>query len=1371
MAQEANTQSKELTVEGLKKSLISQNIPKDKIQGNDNFLAITPPGINIGEIRQFLKGTFSEFGKLGDMIPDSLPIDGVTLQSLKFASGNDTDPYLLQFTIAWASAKWEMIPGVIELESPSIGIEIFGGNVSGSVSGIIEIENIPLLVEVDLPEELVTVKLVPPGKGETQSAADLLQKFQASPNKATKPDSKGVNLGNALTLQDLTLLGSIKSRRALFHLALGQIKIGPGEMGLQLSIDYTGGTNSNIKGSVYGEYDIKKQNDPNTNLLSLTLLAEYDGPEQGWLFQGSESASCSIGELVTAFDKNAKDIPGFLNNVTLKFLNLSYNTGTQSFSFSCEVDAKELFGDNTEADLIISIDLIKSGTGYEKTFKGQLIFELDDGFQMEFDLLFNNTPAANPLEGSESTFIAAYKNLKGGKINIGKLTRKIDPSFYVPLTIDLEDAFFVYDKKSNATAADFLFGLDVGSGINLSNLPLIGKIFPKDQTMKIGIQPLIASGPRAAATPGTTGQAPYFSTEELSKLSNMVPGGGVNLPTKEIKEAVSLGINLDLGEKSFHFDIPIQLNSSKSQPKTVPKGQEPPAPEGDAGSSIEEKPSESNPAEPAKTETSPGTVGTTPPAPGSGGGNIQWLNIQKAFGPVQFNRIGLQYADKKIWAFLDAGLNLAGLTLTLDGLGVGTPIDKLKPEFKLLGVSVDYQQGPVEIGASFLRYNVKPTDGTPPYDEYDGIATIKADIINVSAIGSYAKVDGHDSLFIYAVLDMPIGGPPFFFVMGIAAGFGYNRAVKMPDIANVGQFPLVNQAVGGEGSPIPSGIGARRNYLQNEITQLRDYIYPKPGEYFLTAGLRFSTFELIDSFAMVIVSFGQDFELDILGLSTLIVPTPEEGQSVSPLAEVQLALKATFAPAEGFLGIQAQLTSNSFLLSRSCHLTGGFAFFCWFGGPHEGDFVVSLGGYHPKFQKPAWYPTVPRIGFNWIINSHIFVKGDFYFALCSHALMAGGGLQAVFHLGGIKAWFIIGADFIISWKPYFYDAEIYLDMGVSVTFWLFGRHTITIHLGADLHVWGPDFSGKARVHLWIITFTVSFGSAAPKPRPIDWPTFKSSFLPDISKVCSISVTNGLIKNIEDQQKNPVQVINPKDFKLLITTTIPFSIVTIESADKSKSYSIDLGQLKESSFQSKEIVNSLQWDKEKDTFVQADSKDVINTGKVGVAPMALDHSVVKSTFHLTTAKKDDQTGEYVYLGQDFAFTPVLKRMPAAMWGDKLTPGVNSQKFIENAVAGFEIRPATPSMPGETHPVPKKDLQYTTNHIENAYSFETVKAFNADSSVSAGTDYIRQNIATQDTMKKRRSMIEALGFNYSNLDISLTEEIADDFVRDPQVGEFA
>ncbi len=44
------------------------------------------------------------------------------------------------------------------------------------------------------------------------------------------------------------------------------------------------------------------------------------------------------------------------------------------------------------------------------------------------------------------------------------------------------------------------------------------------------------------------------------------------------------------------------------------------------------------------------------------------------------------------------------------------------------------------------------------------------------------------------------------------------------------------------------------------------------GQYFLALGVKFTSFKMVDSFALITVSFGNDFEVDLLGLSTLIVP-------------------------------------------------------------------------------------------------------------------------------------------------------------------------------------------------------------------------------------------------------------------------------------------------------------------------------------------------------------------------------------------------------------------------------------------------------------------------------------------------------------------
>ena len=115
-------------------------------------------------------------------------------------------------------------------------------------------------------------------------------------------------------------------------------------------------------------------------------------------------------------------------------------------------------------------------------------------------------------------------------------------------------------------------------------------------------------------------------------------------------------------------------------------------------------------------------------------------------GPVHFQRVGLKYQDSKIWVLLDASLNLAGLSLSLDGLGVNSPLNQFNPKFDLKGIGIDYKGGnTLEIGGAFLRTKITTQDGKT-YDEYDGAAVIKFNVkgkaLKLSAIGSYAYFQG-----------------------------------------------------------------------------------------------------------------------------------------------------------------------------------------------------------------------------------------------------------------------------------------------------------------------------------------------------------------------------------------------------------------------------------------------------------------------------------------------------------------------------------------------------------------------------------------------------------------------------------------------------
>ena len=467
-----------------------------------------------------------------------------------------------------------------------------------------------------------------------------------------------------------------------------------------------------------------------------------------------------------------------------------------------------------------------------------------------------------------------------------------------------------------------------------------------------------------------------------------------------------------------------------------------------------------------------------------------WITVQRAFGPLQCQRLGVgwpQPNNNLLLSFLfDGDVALAGLEVDLKGLSIGIPLASpgqiSSYELGLDGLDITFAEGPVEISGGLLKAHVK-VDGQDK-TEYNGEALIKAATWSISAVGSWATLNGHPSLFIFAFLNATIGGPAFFFITGLSAGFGYNRSLTLPSQDQVQTFPLV------AGLTDPSQIGGANAGPGQALQALQDWVQPAQGVYWIAAGVQFTSFELINSNALVVVEFGKHFEIAILGLSRIRLP------QAGPVtyAYVELGLEVIIDPSDGLFSATAVITPNSYVIDPACHLTGGFAFFVWFGAnTHAGDFVLTIGGYHPSFNKPQWYPDEPRLGFNWQVSDQLSIKGGAYFALTPSCVMGGGSLSMQFHSGNLTAWFDAYADFLIQWKPFYYLIDIGVNIGVSYRLHLlFTTVTIKIEVGADLTVWGPPTGGVVHVHLWCVSFTVSFGPSYGQGNDyMDFNSFKS----------------------------------------------------------------------------------------------------------------------------------------------------------------------------------------------------------------------------------------------------------------------------------------
>ncbi|WP_437613790.1 DUF6603 domain-containing protein [Sorangium sp. So ce834] len=699
------------------------------------------------------------------------------------------------------------------------------------------------------------------------------------------------------------------------------------------------------------------------------------------------------------------------------------------------------------------------------------------------------------------------------------------------------------------------------------------------------------------------------------------------------------------------------------------------------------------------------------------GQNGAWIDVQRAVGPVHFARLGLTYGDGAAELVPEIVISVGPLRLLLNGVSVRLPLPGGDPELRLDGFGLAYENDALRVGGAFLR---SERDG---FEEYAGMAALELRLkasggkppasLGLAAIGAYAYVEDKPSLFLYATLKYPLGGPPFFFVTGLSAGFGYGRSLEEPRLEDVARFPLVAQAMDGSGDDDTEDPGV---VAAGQLRDLSRYIRIAPDAGFLAIGVKFTSFKMLEGFALLTVELGDRFELGLLGLTRLEVPfgVPE------PLVVMETALQARFAPSEGTLLVQGQLTDASYLLSPSCRLTGGFAFATWFAGEKAGDFVLSIGGYHPSFKVPKHYPTVPRVGFDLRLGSTLSLRGEAYMALCAHAVMAGGSFAADFEAGPAWASFRMGADFLICWKPYCYDVHLRQHFK-------FGLGPLSASLGAELHVWGPDLGGYAKLKVFLFSVTVRFGNRdAFAPTPIGWDEFRASLLPAREEVCSIAVAEGLMRQIKTVTGEALWVVNPKDVALTTDSVIPI----------------------------------------KEAFHPAEDEPTTGNGAFGVAPMGVTAGDLRSELRVSIWYDDVDVKP-----DKFKFSALKRRAPAAMWGepqmsgDRLRfPDVNGTKFVEGALSGLRIEPAQPPRGDVTDAVPVKPLLFEPESAGGDHAFAALPAFRA----AAGEpderrEAIQRSIAGH---AERDALLAALGFDPA-ADVVLDAGVAGTFVRAPQV----
>ncbi|MGK5543407.1 DUF6603 domain-containing protein [Streptomyces sp. URMC 127] len=703
--------------------------------------------------------------------------------------------------------------------------------------------------------------------------------------------------------------------------------------------------------------------------------------------------------------------------------------------------------------------------------------------------------------------------------------------------------------------------IDLTAG--LSSLPVVGPQVPKDLDVRVtGLRFGVANRLLVLA--------------DVQKVNALLGAGGqssrLRLPDARWTGKTQLGLSVELGGR------PLQLNTPDgSGPPPAEKGSEKTKQAESGQNAMSDATGQGGQAGQSGQQGTAGITGTA------------WYSVDRTLGPVRLDRLGVRYTDNTVWLVTDAGLDIGGLKLSGRGMALGIPLEnpaKVVP--RLEGLGIGFSRPPVEISGAFLNQERKGY-----LVSLLGAAVLKLPTLSLSAVGGYAQREHQQpSLFVFGQLAFAEGqgvGPPPFRVTGAAAGFGYNSSVRVPDITEVDAFPLMPGGAGDAdttdamalldtlisgkaGKDSKNGKDGKDSKNPQENTKgsktgTGGWIREAPGRIWLAAGVRFDSFQFVHSRALALGDFGfegeKNFTLALLGRSAADFPLRSTG--ASRYAHVELSIKASYESAEDALKVAARIEPGSYLVHPSCKLSGDAAFSMWFGNnrQHAGDFVLTAGGYHPKYPVPSHYPKADRLKLEWSWGP-VSLRGACYAALTPSAFMVGAELDVSFHASPISAWCRAALDALIQWDPFSFRVTVSVSIGVRIDIAI----PISMEIGVDLDLWGPPTGGIARVHViagW--NFEIRFGEDPPSsPAWLPWKDFTDRMLP--GPVAQISAEKGRlparpVSGVGGSSKKSGEPetweMSPDGFTVLTRTTVPAQqvrLVDVQGKDRAPSGSTD-----------------------------------------------------------------------------------------------------------------------------------------------------------------------------------------------------------------------
>ncbi|SHO63535.1 DUF6603 domain-containing protein [Algoriphagus zhangzhouensis] len=494
------------------------------------------------------------------------------------------------------------------------------------------------------------------------------------------------------------------------------------------------------------------------------------------------------------------------------------------------------------------------------------------------------------------------------------------------------------------------------------------------------------------------------------------------------------------------------------------------------------------------------------------------IPVNGKFGnAVSLDAIKITYKDNG-GAGVDLGVAFSGASITLgpvaasvEGLGIEATLSKAT-------FSNGSPQGDSNFGIVNIDIRFKPPTGlgvsldTPVFSgggylffdkdkgEYAGAVELSfMNLFAVSAIGiiNSKMPDGKPGTSVLFIVSVEFGtGIALgfgFFLSGLGGILGIHRTIQVERLRDGVRTGTIQNIL------FPKNIIANINKILTDIKE----VFPVKRDQFVIGPMAAITWGVPTILRVdlgVVIEFASPTKFGILGVLRVILPDEN-----AALIKIQVAFLGMIDFEKGMLSFDASLFDSKVL---TFGLEGDMVLRIGWG--EKPDFVLSVGGFHPRFTPPTHLgiPPMKRLTLK-ILSGNPRLTLTCYFAVTSNTVQFGAGIDFYFGVAGFKVVGEFGFDVLFQFSPFRFIADARARLAVKA-----GSATL-LSLSLEFTLEGPTpwrAKGTAKFKILFFSVKVKFD--------VTWGDKKDTTLPDIE------VLPLLLEAMEDIQNWRSVLSNP-----------------------------------------------------------------------------------------------------------------------------------------------------------------------------------------------------------------------------------------------------